>query len=259
MGCIYMWTNKVNGKRYIGKCHVDVGKRRKDHLRGQGSVPLKRAFAKYGVDNFDFEIIHDGILDAFLDDYEIEAIKQYKTLSPNGYNLRTGGGRGRHSAETRRKMSQYQSNRPSDHQRKLSEAHRGKKRSAEFCRKMSEVRKGKPHTNKGKPFSVEHRRKLSEAHKGQTPWMKGKKHSPEARRKLSEAGKGRIVSAETRKKMSKAHKSRYAEKRLPYKEFYLSLPPDMSITEKRKRVKEFSGKDAKTVWRWINQWQSEIK
>ena len=168
------------------------------------------------------------------------------------------------SVEHRRKLSQAQKGvkkkpRSPEHCRNLSEAQKGKIVSKETRKKISEAHKGRPSGRKGVKLSAEHRRKLSEAHKGKPSPRKGKKASPETRRRISEAGKGRITSAETRKKMSKAHKSRYAEKRLPYKEFYLSLPPDMSITEKRKRVKEFSGKDAKTVWRWINQWQSEIK
>ena len=244
MGCIYMWTNKVNGKRYVGKCHVDVESRKNDHIAGRGSKPLKNAFAKYGIESFDFEILHDGILDAFLDDYEIEAIKKYDTLKPNGYNLRSGGGRGKHSKETIRKMSDSKKGVKfsAEHRRKISEVQKGRTpwnkgkkgvqaHSAETRQKMSNAQKGKPKSpehnkkvseaSKGKKLSAETRRKISEAHKGKkrkphsaetrqkiSKANKGKPRTPEARRKLSEAHKGKKHSVEHRRKISEAHKGK---------------------------------------------------
>ena len=55
--------------------------------------------------------------------------------------------------------------------------------------------------NKGKPKSEETRRKISES-------AKGKKKSEETRRKISESAKGKKKSEETRRKMSEAHKGR---------------------------------------------------
>jgi hypothetical protein len=84
--------------------------------------------------------------------------------------------------------------------RKLSEAHKGKKRgphSEETRRKISKA-------NKGKKCSEETRRKLSEA-------KKGKKLSKEARRKIGEAKKGKKrgpLSQEHRRKLSEACKDK---------------------------------------------------
>ena len=69
---------------------------------------------------------------------------------------------------------------------------KGKKRSEETRKKLSEAKKGKQ-------FSEEHKKKLSEAHKG-------KSLSEEHKKKLSEAHKGKCLSEETRKKMSEAQK-----------------------------------------------------
>ena len=64
---------------------------------------------------------------------------------------------------------------------------KGKKRSAETRRKISEAVKGKPKTE-------EHKSKLSESHKGKQVGEKhpmyGKKHSAESIQKMSEAHKG---------------------------------------------------------------------
>ena len=61
---------------------------------------------------------------------------------------------------------------------------KGKHRSDETRRKISEALKGENHPMHGKHFSEEHRRKISEAHKGLT-------HSEETRRKMSDAAKRR--------------------------------------------------------------------
>lgn len=64
--------------------------------------------------------------------------------------------------------------------------------------------------NKGKHRSIESRRKMSEAHKGKQAGEKhpmyGKHHSEESKNKNSEAHKGKHPSEETRKKLSEANK-----------------------------------------------------
>ena len=75
--------------------------------------------------------------------------------------------------------------------RKISEARKGMKLSEEARRKMSEAQKGKI-------FTEEHKRKIAEA-------RKGKHHTEEARRKMSIAKKN--MSEETKRKMSIAKKN----------------------------------------------------
>lgn len=41
-----------------------------------------------------------------MDDIEIEYIKKYNCIAPNGYNLRNGGNRGKHNEETKKKISE---------------------------------------------------------------------------------------------------------------------------------------------------------
>ena len=72
---------------------------------------------------------------------------------------------------------------------------KGKKRSDETRRKLSEA-------NYGKHLSEETKKKMREA-------KKGKKRSEETREKLREANKGKKLSEETKKKMSEAKKGRH--------------------------------------------------
>lgn len=71
---------------------------------------------------------------------------------------------------------------------------RGKSRSEEDRRKISETLRGRIPWNKGKLQSEETRRKRSLA-------MKGRHHSEETKRKISEAKKGHVVSEKTNKKI----------------------------------------------------------
>lgn len=108
-GVIYIITNILNGKQYIGQTiHSDATHRWKEHqlsARTIGSYALSLAIRKYGVSNFTFEVIWHARTKVDLDISEISFISLFNTISPNGYNLRSGGARGRHSSETKLKMS----------------------------------------------------------------------------------------------------------------------------------------------------------
>jgi len=105
MGYIYTITNKTDNKTYVGQTVQDVELRWKDHLkRGSNCRYLKSAINKYGVDNFVFKLVCITF-DNKLDDMEIQYIEKYKSLVPNGYNLRRGGNSGRHHTETKQKIS----------------------------------------------------------------------------------------------------------------------------------------------------------
>ena len=60
---------------------------------------------KYGKENFKFQIICI-CFDNDCDKYEKEYMDKYNTLVPNGYNLRQAGNNGRHSEETKKKISE---------------------------------------------------------------------------------------------------------------------------------------------------------
>jgi len=118
---------------------------------------------------------------------------------------------------------------------------------------MSEAHKGKKHHFYGKRHSIESRRKISEALKGENNPNFGKVRSVEHCRRISEANKGRIFSAEHRRKISESRK-RHPEC-VPAHKFFLSLPSDMHLREKRKLLyAKFPDVPARTIRRWVSKW-----
>ena len=63
MGCIYMYTNKINGMKYIGQTICKLSKRHNEHIKRDNSY-IDMALRKYGEDNFTLEILEDNISDA---------------------------------------------------------------------------------------------------------------------------------------------------------------------------------------------------
>ena len=88
---IYKITNTVNGKCYIGQSR-DIEARWQKHLSAYKSSPdweLYRAFKKYGIPQFTFEIVEECQIDE-LNEREIYWIAQYDSFN-NGYNMTLGG------------------------------------------------------------------------------------------------------------------------------------------------------------------------
>lgn len=199
MGFIYLRTNKVNGKKYVGQATDLEERQRKWNCLKQpyAGIFLNRARAKYGLNAFDFEILKE-CKDEELNQWEMYYIKELNTKAPNGYNL-TDGGDGKLgcpcSEETKKK---------------IADGNRGKKHSEEAKKKMSEQQKGENNSFYGKHHSEESKQKMSEAKKGKTPWNKGKTniYSEETKKKMSEVAKTRIYTEERRKKLSEAGKGR---------------------------------------------------
>ncbi len=53
---IYQITNNINGKVYIGQS-IDIERRWNQHKYGKGSIILRNAIKKYGINNFKFEVL----------------------------------------------------------------------------------------------------------------------------------------------------------------------------------------------------------
>lgn len=102
---IYVITNMVNGKLYIGQTRQTLAHRKGEHRYrldlGERDHKLYRAFRKYGFENFRFEVLmHCGKED--LDSLEVFFIRAFNSFH-RGYNM-TCGGDGV-SDETRAKLS----------------------------------------------------------------------------------------------------------------------------------------------------------
>ena len=140
MGVIYLRTNKINGKKYVGqttnfKNREYQWKEINNRYSTENSL-IDKARKKYGIDNFDVKIIKE-CNDEELDYWEMYYIQQFQTKKPYGYNLTDGGCGSRGytiSEETRKKMSENN-----------ARYWQGKKRSEEVkeaLRKASASREG---------------------------------------------------------------------------------------------------------------------
>ena len=111
-GYIYITTNKLSGKQYIGQ--HKASKFEGNKYLGSGKA-LRLAIEKYGAENFEVQMICECNSREELNLKEEYYIEQYDAQnSPNFYNIRRGGERGpggpmfkghKHTEETKRKMS----------------------------------------------------------------------------------------------------------------------------------------------------------
>lgn len=111
---VYIITNEVNGKSYIGKC-TDHKERWRRHLIIAQNGPsdlrfqiVHRAIRKYGKENFTFKILETWPDEPKALAREVCLIDKYNTFKGAGYNC-TSGGEGisgfRFSDEAKQKMS----------------------------------------------------------------------------------------------------------------------------------------------------------
>lgn len=94
MGIIYMLTFPSK-KSYIGQTVTSLNERFYAHVKASkenkgGCHGVNHALRKYGADSVKKEILLE-INNEMLDHYEVLFIEQYRTLVPNGYNIREGG------------------------------------------------------------------------------------------------------------------------------------------------------------------------
>ena len=148
---LYVITNLVNGKRYVG-ITIDFERRWREHCAGKGSLLVHRAIKKYGIDNIKFEVVCKAT-EEYVKEMEVKFIRDLNTMQPNGYNFTRGGegtvGR-EYSDETRKRMR--------DNHRGFT----GQQHSDVTKKKMSDAQSGtsKPHYLGGKnpkaqPVSVD--------------------------------------------------------------------------------------------------------
>lgn len=134
---VYLRRNKVNGKCYVGQ--TSDFKQREYNWRClkyyYTNDHICNDRAKYGLDNWTVEVL--ATTGNREDAWELEKrfINDFNALWPNGYNLDSGGVKGK----------------------KISDVSK---------QKMSKAKKGKPSPMKGKHLSNEAKQKMSESKKG---------------------------------------------------------------------------------------------
>lgn len=248
-GIIYKITNKINNKVYIGQS-VQIEKGIKNGFRNRygGSLlkcthneHLKKSINKYGIENFEIiPVLEIAYSKEELDRLEDFYITLYNSMNDKyGYNKKGGGSYGKHTEETKRKISEKNKGEKNWFY--------GKTHTEETRRRLSEIKKGKCSGEKnhmyGKTHTEETRRKLSELNKGKTL-------SEETKRKISKSQKGRTFSEETKKKFSENTKG----KNNPMsKKVSLTKNNENYIFDTRNECADFLNVHPVTVGAWINE------
>ena len=157
-GIIYKVINKINDKMYIGQTSYSLNHRINAHMIEVRKKVVNNIFhnaiRKYGIKNFEWNILIECSSQKELNSKEQFFIKKYKTLNPNGYNMTFGG----------KTMSGFKHKPESNLKNRLS--HLGKLRSLETKQKISNSISGKNHHMYGKHHSKKTRQKMSDSHKG---------------------------------------------------------------------------------------------
>lgn len=150
-----------NGKRYYGITKMKNMNRRWNNGKGyKTNQHFTRAINKYGWDNIQHIVLHEGLDEDEAKELEQYMIQWYDTANrAYGYNISLGGEGGNASEETRKKLSENN-----------AKPNLGKHLTEETKKKISEARKGII-------FSEETKKKISEAMKG----INTGKNSPNAR------------------------------------------------------------------------------
>ena len=223
-GFVYVTTNMVNGKKYIGQKMFRNGW--KGYL-GSG-VYFKKAVKSYGKDKFLRVIVEIVYSREELDNLEIELIKRYNAVENDGYyNISYGGGTtaGIHMSE--------------EVNRKNSERHRGEKNyfygkthTEETLIIFSKIKKGENNPMFGSHHSETAKLKISVAlkehvrseehkiHIGES--KKGKMHSKETKLKMSNSHLGHKISEETKDILRLVNTKINEEQRIEIREKYIT-------------------------------------
>lgn len=199
-GCIYLVTNQVNGKQYVGLTRLGIDTRWKHHVQKSRSPKtyFHRALAKHGEKAFIVEPYASALSNEHLSTLEQEVIKQ---LQP-AYNLTNGG-----EVTAGRKYSDAAKER-------IRLANTGKKRTPEQCKRISEAKRQQYRDNP--ELRIKAVTQLLQAK--QTPEYKQRQAtataiaaknrvwSKESRAKLSASCMGRSYGADVRAKIAESKK-----------------------------------------------------
>lgn len=150
---IYKITNKINGHFYIGYTKLSLDKRFNLHKKSKTEkMPIVLAIKKYGVDNFDIEMLYEFDNKHEATECEIHLIEELKPP----YNVHPGGTGGPMYGPMN---GMY-----------------GKKHTEEWRKNKSQSMSGKNNPMFNKTHTDEVKKILSENKIGNTPWNKGKKN-----------------------------------------------------------------------------------
>lgn len=169
---VYRVTNTKNGKSYIGQTKQSLSRRWIEHCQINRSCcrGLREAIQKYGKENFTIEQIDVASNREEASIKESYWISFYNSMSPNGYNLQSGG------------MNNFQV--CEETKLRVGDSTRGKCHSEETKRKISQG-------NLGKKLTLETRMKISKARIGSSRTLESRLKQSES---ISGAKNHRAIS-----------------------------------------------------------------
>lgn len=227
---LYKITDLINNKIYIGQT-VNSGRRWSDHKWLSKRKPeqyIHRAMNKYGVENFDYEVIATCRTSEDASETEKQLIIQYDSRnSEKGYNVAPGGDSPWNLGLPKELNPLTGVPRSEEVKKKISEGNLGKimpKHTDEWKTHMSEIMSGRilpteqvekiAAGNRGKIRSQGTKKKLSDSHSGENHRLFGKHQSEETKAKIAEANTGYKHSEEAKLKMSQSSQKIRLNRRL---------------------------------------------
>ena len=178
---VYVHTLKIDNRKYFGITCQKPEERWRNGEGYKGSTHMYNAIQKYGWDSFNHKILHEcsTLEEAYL--YEVYYIAKYNTTNEEyGFNCHSGGPNPKRHWKSNKRQS---------------ESRKGKKYEGEaLAHILNNVQKAIEH-NKGRHRSEETKRKISEAHKGMT-------YNEETKQKLREVASLSVLCVETSKTYS---------------------------------------------------------
>ena len=135
-------SRKENDMIYIGiTCKDDVRRRWSNGYGYRGNNYFFNSIKKYGWNNFEHEVLFEGLTKEEAEKKEIELIAFYKTTDTNfGYNVSSGGGHNGTIPERTRQLISMKNKgkvRDEEFKKRISDALKGVKKSKEFCENLS--------------------------------------------------------------------------------------------------------------------------
>jgi group I intron endonuclease len=202
---IYLLRNKVNGKIYIGQTWLEFENRMGKHGEKYKNSPyVHNAIQKYGVENFVYEILATCEDQEIADKLEAKYIEQYNSQNHDiGYNIKNGGMGGKHSDESKAKISETLK------KNGIPQASMDAILKAGYAWKG--VKRGE-HTEERKQQQSEI---STEWHANNDHPMLGKHHAEETKEKLSEATKKLWDDEDYRNNMITKHQENIAVWQMP--------------------------------------------
>lgn len=214
---VYMHTNKINNKSYIGITSQSVEKRwGKNGYHYKMNKHFWSAIQKYGWDNFYHDILFTNLSRKRACEIEERLISVFMTQDPEmGYNITSGGegNGGFHlSDETKKKLSKSHqgifdgTNNPmygiSPKERMDEETYNNWKKSIQNRMSSEETREKFRQINTGRKYSDETNAK--KGRRGEANHNYGKTMPDETKEKLRKANSGRKYSDEINKKKGRS-------------------------------------------------------